>query len=206
MLPWQVPMVCRMSCSSLTAAAASSPQLMSGSITSSIRPTPATRGDRCVSHRERRCCLIGSAFQSCARGRFGERRVGVTCSVEVDERVAAEVVVQTLAAVLLQLDLLDPDSFLDHLLLSLSAEEAVQQLAVHGDGLPLLSDLVSGLAASKRKEGKFTIQLQRRRGRARGVSGKKAFALCTCWETPAAITKQHKHPFSLSNRSNATYI
>lgn len=35
-----------MSCSSLTAAAASSPQLMSGSITSSIRPTPDTREHR----------------------------------------------------------------------------------------------------------------------------------------------------------------
>lgn len=47
MLPWQVPRACRMSCSSLTAAAASSPQLMSGSITSSIRPTPE---DSNVSH------------------------------------------------------------------------------------------------------------------------------------------------------------
>lgn len=50
MLPWQVPMACRMSCSSLIAAAASSPQLMSGSITSSMRPTPDTREDRSVLH------------------------------------------------------------------------------------------------------------------------------------------------------------
>lgn len=70
---------------------------------------------------------------------------GVTCSVEVDERLAVEVVVKTLAAVLLQLDLFDPDRFLDHLVLSLSSEEAVRQLAVDRDGLPLLSDLVSSL-------------------------------------------------------------
>lgn len=70
---------------------------------------------------------------------------GVTCSVEVDERLAAEVVVKTLAAVLLQLDLFDPDPFLDHLVLSLPSEEAVQQLAVDRYGLPLLSDLVSSL-------------------------------------------------------------
>lgn len=50
MLPWQVPMACRMSWSSLTAAAASSPQLMSGSITSSIRPTPDTCADSDVLH------------------------------------------------------------------------------------------------------------------------------------------------------------
>lgn len=43
MLPWQVPRACRMSWSSLTAAAASSPQHISGSITSSIRPTPTDR-------------------------------------------------------------------------------------------------------------------------------------------------------------------
>lgn len=40
MLARHVPRVCRMSWSSRTAAAASSPQLISGSITSSIRPTP----------------------------------------------------------------------------------------------------------------------------------------------------------------------
>ena len=50
MLPWQVPRACRMSWSSLTAAAASSPQLMSGSITSSIRPTPDGWEDSCVLH------------------------------------------------------------------------------------------------------------------------------------------------------------
>lgn len=49
MLPWQVPRACRMSWSSLTAAAASSPQLMSGSITNSIRPTPDGREDSCSS-------------------------------------------------------------------------------------------------------------------------------------------------------------
>ncbi len=43
MLAWQVPRACRMSWSSLTAAAASSPQHISGSITSSIRPTPTDR-------------------------------------------------------------------------------------------------------------------------------------------------------------------
>lgn len=50
MLPWQVPRDCRMSWSSLTAAAASSPQLISGSITSSIRPTPDACEDSCVVH------------------------------------------------------------------------------------------------------------------------------------------------------------
>lgn len=43
MLPRHVPRVCRMSWSSRTAAAASSPQLISGSITSSIRPTPTNK-------------------------------------------------------------------------------------------------------------------------------------------------------------------
>lgn len=70
---------------------------------------------------------------------------GATCSVEVDERLAAEVVVKALAAVLLKLDLFDPDRFLDHLIPLLSSEEVVQQRAVDRDGLPLLSDLESGL-------------------------------------------------------------
>lgn len=82
-------------------------------------------------------------------GEFGRNECGsacgITCSVEVDERLAVEVVVETLAAVLLQLDLFDPDRFLDHLVLSLFTKEAVQQLAVDRDGLPLLSDLVSSL-------------------------------------------------------------
>lgn len=80
------------------------------------------------------------AASSCAR-----LFCGATCSVEVDERLAAEVVVKALAAVLLKLDLFDPDCFLDHLIPLLSSEEAVQQRAVDRDGPPLLSDLESGL-------------------------------------------------------------
>lgn len=62
---------------------------------------------------------------------------------------------QALAAVLLELDLFDPDRFLDHLIPLLSSEEAVQQRPVDRDGLPLLSDLESGLKIQKMKAGKF---------------------------------------------------
>lgn len=60
---------------------------------------------------------------------------------------------EALAAVLLQLDLFDPDPFLDHLVLSLPSQEAVGQLAVHRDGPPLLGDLVSSLKVEERKGG-----------------------------------------------------
>ena len=73
----------------------------------------------------------------------------VTCSVEVYECLAAEVVMETLAAVLLELDLFDVDGFSDHLALLFSSEEAVSQHAVYCDGPPLLSDLVSGLKFEK---------------------------------------------------------
>lgn len=62
---------------------------------------------------------------------------------------------KALAAVLLQLDLCDPDCFLDHLIPLLSSEEAVQQGAVDRNGPPLLSDLESGLKMWKTKTGKF---------------------------------------------------
>lgn len=51
---------------------------------------------------------------------------------------------ETLATVLLQLNLFDVDSFSDHLTL-FSSKEAVSQCAIYCDGLPLLSDLVSSL-------------------------------------------------------------
>lgn len=63
---------------------------------------------------------------------------------------------KALAAVLLQLDLFDPDRFLDHLVPLLSSQEAVQQRAVDRDGLPLLSDLESGLKIQEMKAGKFS--------------------------------------------------
>lgn len=106
-----------------------------------MRPTPDTHeGTRVL-------------FQISLGG--GSPGLGLTRSVEVDVRLAAEVIVETLAAVLLQLDLFDPDCLLDHLVLLLSSEEAVQQRAVHRDGPPLLSDLVSGLRIQKMKMGKF---------------------------------------------------
>ena len=40
----------------------------------------------------------------------------ITCSVEVYECLAADVIVEALAAVLLQLNLFDADSFSDHLI------------------------------------------------------------------------------------------
>lgn len=73
----------------------------------------------------------------------------ITCSVEVYERLAADVVVETLAAVLLQLNLFDVHVFSYHLAPLFPSQEAVGQRAVHGDRLPLLSDLVSGLRGGK---------------------------------------------------------
>lgn len=64
MLPWQVPRACRMSWSSLTAAAASSPQLMSGSITSSIRPTPEAVADSWALHPQGRDIIHCTALIS----------------------------------------------------------------------------------------------------------------------------------------------
>lgn len=69
----------------------------------------------------------------------------VTCSVEVYESLAAEVVVETLAAVLLQLDLFDADSSFDHLVPLFPSKEAVIQEAIYCDGPSLLCDLVSSL-------------------------------------------------------------
>ena len=73
-----------------------------------------------------------------------------TCSVEVDECLAPLVVMETLAAVLLQLDLLDTDSLALDLVPLPAAEEAVGQLAVHRHGPPLLGDLVAGLSERAR--------------------------------------------------------
>lgn len=56
-----------------------------------------------------------------------------------------EVIVETLAAVLLQLNLFDVDSFSDHLTPLFSSKETVSQCAIYCDGPPLLSDLVSSL-------------------------------------------------------------
>lgn len=58
---------------------------------------------------------------------------------------------ETLAAVLLQLNLFDVDSFSDHLAPLFSSEEAVSQRAIYCNGLSLLSDLVSGLKFVKEK-------------------------------------------------------
>lgn len=52
---------------------------------------------------------------------------------------------ETFAAVLFQLNLLDDGSFSDHLASLFSSKEAVSQLAIDCDRPPLLSDLVSGL-------------------------------------------------------------
>lgn len=100
-----------------------------------MRPTPDPGGDGHALHLLQACGLLHCELVLCC----------ATCSVEVDERLAVEVVVKALAAVLLQLDLFDPDRFLDHLIPLLSSVEAVQQRAVDRDGLPLLSDLESGL-------------------------------------------------------------
>lgn len=52
---------------------------------------------------------------------------------------------EALATVLLQLNLFDVDAFSDHLTILFSCKDAVIQCAVHSDGSPLLSDLVSSL-------------------------------------------------------------
>ena len=55
---------------------------------------------------------------------------------------------KTLAAVLLQLDLFDGDSF-GHLTPLFSFEVAVSKSAIDRSGLPLLSDLISSLKFKK---------------------------------------------------------
>ena len=74
----------------------------------------------------------------------------LTCSVEVDEGLAPLVVMETLAAVLLQLDLLDTDSPALDLVPLPAAEEAVGQLAVHRHSPSLLGDLVARLSGRAR--------------------------------------------------------
>lgn len=66
----------------------------------------------------------------------------ITCSVEVYEGLTANVIVQTLATVLLQLNLFDVDALSNHLL---SCKEAVGQRAVDCNRPPLLGDLVPSL-------------------------------------------------------------
>lgn len=56
---------------------------------------------------------------------------------------------ETLAAVLLQLNLFDVDIFSDHLAPPFSSKDAVSQDAIHSNGLPLLGDLVSSLKKQK---------------------------------------------------------
>lgn len=101
-------------------------------------------------------------------GHGGPHRLSLTCSVEIYERLAAGVVVQTLAAVLLQLDLFDLYAFSDHLAPLLPAEEAVRQHAVYRNWPSLLSDLVSGLegqtAADHQSMFEATVSLVRCRG------------------------------------------
>lgn len=68
-----------------------------------------------------------------------------TCSVEVYKCLTANVIVETLPTVLLQLNLFDMDIFPDHLAPLLSSKQAVSQCTIYCNGLPLLGDLVSSL-------------------------------------------------------------
>lgn len=67
--------------------------------------------------------------------------------------MAVDVVMQTFAAVLLQLDLFDADRPPHHLVPLLSSEEAVSQRAIDCDGPPLLGDLVAGLRFGHKPSG-----------------------------------------------------
>lgn len=68
-----------------------------------------------------------------------------TCSVEVYECLAADVIVETLAAVLFQLNLFDGHIFSHHLVPLFPSKEAVSKHAIYCDWQTLLSDLVSSL-------------------------------------------------------------
>lgn len=108
----------------------------------------------------------------------------VTCSVEVYERLAVEVVVQTLAAVLLQLNLLDADRFPNHLILLFPSEEAVSQCAIHRNGPPLLSDLVASLKFRHKSTWYEKIKVQRNNkregwGENEGLQPKRLWFICT---------------------------
>lgn len=79
---------------------------------------------------------------------YKKKRIGilnVTCSVEVYEGLTANVIMETLAAVLLQLNLFDVDIFSNHLTPLFSSKEAVSQCAVYCNGTALLGDLISSL-------------------------------------------------------------
>lgn len=69
----------------------------------------------------------------------------VTCSVKVYECLAVDIIMETLAAVLLQLNLFYVNSLSDHLVPIFSSKEVVSQFAIYCNGPPLLSDLVSSL-------------------------------------------------------------
>lgn len=73
------------------------------------------------------------------------RLSNVTCSVEVYECLTANIIMETLATVLLQLNLFDMGIFPDHLAPLFSSKEAVSQCTIYCNGPPLLSDLVSSL-------------------------------------------------------------
>lgn len=105
MFPWQVLRVWRMSWSSRTAAAASSPQHISGSITTSIRPTPREREEvnrRILSDKE--------------NGEYSSDVSNDTGAVQVDERSAPLIVMETFAAVLLKLNLSHSHALRHHLI------------------------------------------------------------------------------------------
>ena len=71
-----------------------------------------------------------------------------TRSVQINERLGPQVVMEAFAAVLFQLDLLDPHCPGDHLTPPLPHTDAVRQAPVHGDRQPLLGNLVAGLHAN----------------------------------------------------------
>lgn len=66
-------------------------------------------------------------------------------SVQVNERLRPQVIVEAFAAVLLQLDLLDPHCLVDHLTPLLPRVDAVRQAPIHRDREPLLGNLVACL-------------------------------------------------------------
>lgn len=71
----------------------------------------------------------------------------LTCPVEVDECLIAQLVMEALATVLLQLDLFDVDALGHHLVPLGAPQVAVCQYAIHCNGQSLLGNLVACLSS-----------------------------------------------------------
>lgn len=76
---------------------------------------------------------------------MGRKYPEPTCPVQINKRLALQIIMEALSAVLLQLDLLDPHSPGYHFILVFPQKQTVGQLPIYSNRKPLLGDLIASL-------------------------------------------------------------